>query len=1325
MPAKAKRSKQTKKQTKKQTEKQTEKRSKKTKTTGRTKATKGTKKSTTKSGPAKPAKKKAPARPKQAKPARKKAPAKTKQTKPARKKTPAKTKQTKPARKKTPAKTKQTKPARKKAPAKTKQAKPAKKKAPAKTKQAKPAKKKAPAKNETRPATTAAGRTEKTSPAKRKTATAAEKKAAPEASPATAVEQTPRPTEERQPQAPAEPRPVPETDSSPQAPAPRPPKPEPPEPSPVELLLADSRTLEFVPFDPNALDYADLLSARALPGAAEELLLSETDRAAFRQAVADRAGLGMELAREFQATFGWPPPAELAVWSELEAGLRRARLEQEPMDGWLLSLDVCQLDQDSRERRNFFAWTNGAGLFSDPLALFSGLFRLGRSIRGETALACLLPADNGLISIWSPPAGPDSPAQPLAGGLSHFFLQRAVAAGVYGTPEFAAWVERLDASLLPALERRPLHRDPLRLAARSDWLAALITHGRIPRAFDERLAQAPDWKQWERERELLTDEPQLANYWPMAHWFMGNDGACREALASARKGGGRVSARLADLVGRLLDGARLDVGAMAIGELDRLRRRVRRGLRPEQVEPGGRERLEAFQRRRPRAGVDPQTIEAALSEGADALALLREHPRQVELHQRLLQAAAAADPALADALARVEALEAQGLEASAGAAEEALDARLGQPLAAAFIAGLAFAHDHPSARSGLAPALARLDDDWAQDAWAAAIRRLEPGDPRLGFAVRALIASRRPGAREMLENAARRFFDELDAALESMQDRLAHHPALAGPGAAPNHLIAALEAMLEPADSAAERMVRKVLAMPEAQPALRSAWGCAARVAAQRGLTDQTARLLLACRTAVENDWGAHPPDDVTVFNLAESALAAARLDPLAAGEHLSAMLAEAAERTGPVRAGLTSGLLAGLLPLQPGDTRLLGECQRVLGDRSRPRAPHLYGALRGLAAMAENGKVPPAAAGWVAPHAIDGLDGPRRAPSQVGRAAREALRALGRRRLPRPQPEADPAAADPQALLEQLTAPGAAPVAALEHIRAEGLQPAGAAERIGDWLAEQLRYSADQSKPYQEHCWTGLGALWAQGRSALGPLAAALSLEHLHGEWIGPLLRTMRSLLPEAEVRAFLLADDHRTLLETVRHPAGERLGWLDLLAGWLALDPSPAALAAVSAACAWRFRTPDDLASRTDPVARRLPLVLASFGERARPDLERLQQATAGHAAEEAFVRAREALQLWESGGLPLDLFDGQRQATLRFADAEAADRCRLELRLIGGRDPGVEIHSSEALDLRGWLDHLDYRERLARPDLAAARQLASQLLHHAFIIGYRLAD
>ncbi len=1080
-----------------------------------------------------------------------------------------------------------------------------------------------------------------------------------------------------------------------------------------------------MPLDPNALDYADLLSARVLPGAAEELLLAKTDQAAFRQAVADRAGLGVELAREFQATFGWPPPAELAVWSELEAGLRRARLEQEPMDGWLLSLDVCQLDQDSRERRNFFAWTNGAGLLGDPLALFSGLFRLGRSTRGETALACLLPADSGLMSIWSPPADPDNPAQPLAGGLSHFFLQRAVAAEVYGTPEFAAWVERLKASLLPALEHLPVHRDPRLLAARSDWLAALIAHGRIPRAFDERLARAPDWEQWERERELLTGEPQLANYWPMAHWFMGNDGACREALSLARKGASRVSARLADLVGRLLDGARLDVGAMAIGDLDRLRRRVRRGLRPEQVEPGGRERLEAFQRRRPRAGGDPDAIEAALTEGADALKLLRDHPRQVELHQRLLQAAAAADPTLADALARAEALEEQGLEGATGAAEETLDSRLGQPLAAAFTAGLAFAHDHPSARSGLAPALARLDDDWTQDAWAEAIRRLKPDDPRLGFAVRALLASRRPRARETLENAARRFFDELDAALEAMQDRLAHHPALAGSGAAPNHLVTALEAVLEPADIAAERMVRRVLAMPEAQPALRTAWGCAARVAARRGLADQAARLLNACRTAIEHDWGDRPPDDDTVFDLAESALAAARLDPLAASEHLPAMLAEAAERIGPVRAGLTSCLLAGLLPLQPGDTRLLEECQRVLGDRSRPRAAHLYGALRGLAALAANGKVPQAAAGWVAPHALDGLDGPRRTPSRVGRAAREALRALGRRRLPQPQPEADPAATDPETLLDQLAAPGAAPVAALERIRAEGLHPAGAAERIGDWLAEQLRFSADQAKPYQEHCWVGLGALWVQGREALEPLAASLGLDHLHGEWIGPLLRTMRSLLPEAEVRAFLLADDHRTLLETVRHPTGERLGWLDLLAGWLALDPSPAALAAVSAACAWRFRTPDDLASRTDPVARRLPLVLASFGERARPDLERLLAATAGHAAQEPFVRAREALQLWEAGGLPLDLFDSQRQVTLRFADAEAADRCRLELRLIGGREPGVAVHSSEMLDLRGWVDRLDYRERLARPDLASARQLAAKLLRHAFIIGYRLAD
>src|SRR5262249_46366386 len=67
----------------------------------------------------------------------------------------------------------------------------------------------------------------------------------------------------------------------------------------------------------------------------------------------------------------------------------------------------------------------------------------------------------------------------------------------------------------------------------------------------EAMAQAPDFATWEAEKKLIAKTPVLANYWMLAHYFLGNDAACREAVALGAKAPGTLTPALAKLVGAL------------------------------------------------------------------------------------------------------------------------------------------------------------------------------------------------------------------------------------------------------------------------------------------------------------------------------------------------------------------------------------------------------------------------------------------------------------------------------------------------------------------------------------------------------------------------------------------------------------------------------------------------------------------------------------------------------------------------------------------------------------------------------------------------------
>src|SRR5262249_50750723 len=100
-------------------------------------------------------------------------------------------------------------------------------------------------------------------------------------------------------------------------------------------------------------------------------------------------------------------------------------------------------------------------------------------------------------------------------------------------------------------KKLPVEQDARALFERMKWLWGLPL-GEPMYGFAEDIANAPDFAAWEREKKTLAKNPVLANYWMLAHYFLGNEKACAEAVALAKKAKGTITPAIAKLVGALL-----------------------------------------------------------------------------------------------------------------------------------------------------------------------------------------------------------------------------------------------------------------------------------------------------------------------------------------------------------------------------------------------------------------------------------------------------------------------------------------------------------------------------------------------------------------------------------------------------------------------------------------------------------------------------------------------------------------------------------------------------------------------------------------------------
>ncbi|MFE8603864.1 hypothetical protein [Archangium violaceum] len=337
----------------------------------------------------------------------------------------------------------------------------------------------------------------------------------------------------------------------------------------------------------------DALTEASLADVVESLVAREP--AAFRERLNafDMARL-TRMTAGFEHTYGWRPPEELVSWRAIELALD---LDNDPECIWKsddLSLGLQTypdaLGASEEEQRS--------GAFLPPSAevLFAGLFRLTEDASGDRTLASLLPDPLGhirvhayghefgtlgepqslksfLLTTWlsemEPGEGPDRPGQV---GLERFEELLGVADAVDARLESV----RRD-------QQPPDFPDSSALHARSRWLMDPLW-GHPGPSLAKELAQAPDLAVWDTELPRLPNSPLLANYWMVAHYFLGNDTACALAVEQGARAHSEPTRWIAQLISRFLaEPGQASLGRTGPQQLAALRQQVRAAARPSQL----------------------------------------------------------------------------------------------------------------------------------------------------------------------------------------------------------------------------------------------------------------------------------------------------------------------------------------------------------------------------------------------------------------------------------------------------------------------------------------------------------------------------------------------------------------------------------------------------------------------------------------------------------------------------------------------------------------------------------------------------------------------
>lgn len=472
-------------------------------------------------------------------------------------------------------------------------------------------------------------------------------------------------------------------------------------------------------------------------------------------------------------------------------------------------------------------------------------------------------------------------------------------------------------ALFEALQRPevlPERLDPARLFDRTDWLIRLFLEVG-PYDLGEVLQKAAPHARYAEERRWVQDLPHLAAYWLWAHWVFDDPAGLSEMFERTSEVRHPVIAESRRLIARMRAEQPVRVGGRPGAELLRMRDRLREVAPPALLSGGARRRSRSRRRERARDGEEVARARASVEVQARSDPMLTE--AVVLLDHLSTGGSVAPGPApVHGGLAVAEAVD--RLAATA-------DERILPLLNVRLRRSLEVEDDHPEAGWGLL------------EVWAALAPGLEAFERPLDAAARSRIGSRRQRelyrayARFDDERATRILLEGAERWLEEIDDWIRM---------APSEPVLCL---FERDTVDTHRIIARVL---EEASFTAANWEIAVQAAVAAGRL-RSKRAVSGLRRAVELCLGRVGDGSraavVTALYLADGA--ASRDFLWDRFERSLVALERADEVDADARAHDAACLLGGLLPMAPGEARLVEASRRLLDrfalrlhPRARPR---------------------------------------------------------------------------------------------------------------------------------------------------------------------------------------------------------------------------------------------------------------------------------------------------------------------------------------------------------------------------------------------------
>ncbi|MBM9500855.1 hypothetical protein JWG44_11405 [Leptospira sp. 201903071] len=762
-------------------------------------------------------------------------------------------------------------------------------------------------------------------------------------------------------------------------------------------------------------------------------------------------------------------------------------------------------------------------------------------------------------------------------------------------------------------DKRPFYTKSLDLFERSSWLLG-HSYGDPAYAFAQKMASAPKFKDWEAEKKFLEKSHSLAAYWILAHYFMKNEKACREACTIAKKLPGKILPGIAKAVLLLLDGKSDSLGRVKGKKLQELREQTFKNCDISQIEPENKKLLEEVTGLSGKKKIATGDLKKRIQNGEDPLSLMEEFPEDVETHDFLLKEIGKKDPKFSKTVEQYFKERTDSTYNEWPYKKEDLDLRLSLPVSAAFRQGLNYDVENKKAYAGIIKTLGKFDDQNAMNAFRDAVRKLKQDDKRLEEVVGCLLESEHEEALSIWTEAAWKFFETLDGALEKKKKVQDEGPNLNNIFTVFSYLQQALNERLLVGDEESGKLANKVLTYRKNLSIFGIALGYAFAVSAKLGFKEnlEYIRIYLEMGSQIKGSGRDAYLEFNQIVNLSEGSIAWAVLDPESAKPGLKDLFEKAEKNPSPgISIDLIACYLSGLLMLEPNREEWIQVAHRILGNRGEEY--RAYGPIRAAGkAKIQELKNHLYYHVYADPNPMVDYTW-----TYLEQAARHSWIQIGDKELPEFDDDdeyANRLAKNPKELPAAILKPERYSIQhVFQNIREKKYVDPSVVKIGGPWLEESLRYSGDEYRYGGNYDrWEAMKALFIQGESAVPVYARILDLPYAGSDWKLYCLQFMRFIEKEAKKWAQVLEMNEESILTIVNSNSAEWAAWGDLLAAKLFLLKEKNSFETILKLIKKRLSYADPhsytSSSTEEALASRLPSILPWFGREGDNALESL---------------------------------------------------------------------------------------------------------------------